>query len=275
MKLKWMAVLIVLTMLIVMLVGLSPAQTTTEQKKESSGVVEARPLKTKIFEIKYRDPEELQRVLSGLSSEDPKTTIRPNREFKTITVRDHPENIASMEEALKRLDVPEASQASFEVQLHLIAASSAPTEKNTIPKNLEPVLSELQSTLKYGGYRFITTILNRVQDGGAVRGNGFLDPIFKLPSGAGKTTYSFALDRVRFNSDPTGRETIHIGKFSFDVNVPVVGMVPNAVGTMSYQGVGLTTELSLREGELVVVGTTNVGSSDEAIIVVISMKKVK
>jgi hypothetical protein len=42
-----------------------------------------------------------------------------------------------------------------------------------------------------------------------------------------------------------------------------------------YRDIGIITPLSLREGEMAVVGTTNIGGSDEAIIVVISVKRVK
>ncbi|HMW02347.1 MAG TPA: hypothetical protein PKE58_19565, partial [Acidobacteriota bacterium] len=61
-------------------------------------------LKTKILDVKFRNTRMLADVLQGLLSGAPYTQLQSNPEFKTITVRDFPENIATMEAALKRLD---------------------------------------------------------------------------------------------------------------------------------------------------------------------------
>jgi hypothetical protein len=44
---------------------------------------------------------------------------------------------------------------------------------------------------------------------------------------------------------------------------------------LGYQTSSINTGLNLREGETVVVGTSNIGSSNEGIILVVSAKKVK
>jgi hypothetical protein len=70
--------------------------------------------------------------------------------------------------------------------------------------------------------------------------------------------------------DAAGKEIIFMSQFKFGVSVPIkIG------GQTQYRDVGLTTPLSLREGEMAVVGTANIGGADEAIIIVISVKKAK
>jgi hypothetical protein len=201
--------------------------------------------------------------------------ITPNQNLRTLTVRDYPENIAAIEEALKRLDVPDKSPASLEFQLHLIAASMTPSEKSTMPKNLEPVVEQLKSTLKFSNYRYVSSALNRVSDRGKIESSGVTGSLFPTPAGVTNTPdnpsfYNYSLSRVTLTQDVAGKESVQIDQFKFGVGVPI-----RLRDGVQYRDIGIITPLSLREGEMAVVGTANIGGSDEAIIVVISVKKAK
>jgi Bacterial type II/III secretion system short domain len=228
------------------------------------------PLKVKIFEVKYREPNVLVEALNALGSGDSNSKIQANQQLKTITVRDYPENIAAIEDALKRLDVPAASPVSLETRLYLVAATRS-NEPSSVPDFLQPVIKQLQSTLSYRSYRYATTLVNRVNDGGTIESSGVADPLFPLPAGTppNKAFYSFSAN-PRVATDAAGKEGIQIRKFRFSISTPV------QVGpTTQYRDVGIVTELSLREGETAVVGTANLGSSDEAMIVIVSVKVAK
>ncbi len=239
------------------------AQTTNEQKKE-----ELPKLQVKLFEIKNKQPETLVNAIFALGSGAPNTRIDPNNNLKTITVRDFPENIAAIEGALKRLDLPDAAPVSIQTQIYLIAASDEVGDPGTFPKEIDPVLAQLKSTLKYKNYRFVNTFINRVNDGGSFESSG---TGYNTAGSNTPTIIQCKMGQVRIASDNTGKEAIRIGKFSFSARVPVqVGQ-----GSVQYQDVGITTELSLSEGGLVVVGTGNMGLTDGAMIVIVSAKKMK
>src|SRR5207244_12564707 len=80
-------------------------QGQTQTKSSESPFVDFTGFKGKIIEVKNRDANELARLLRSLGSGFKGATIEGNTEFKTIVVRDFPENIAAIEEAVKRLDV--------------------------------------------------------------------------------------------------------------------------------------------------------------------------
>jgi type II/III secretion system protein len=256
------------------------AQTTGGQTDEPKKEVQApapQPAKlaVKLFEIKYRNPGSLANSLQSLGSGAPNTKIYPNDDLKTLTVRDFPENISAIEEALKRLDVPDKSPVSLEFQLHLIAASMEPGEKAALPKNLEPVVEQLKSTLKFTNYRYISSALNRVSDRGKIESSGVTGSLFPAPAGVlnspeAPTFYQYGLSKVWLTQDATGKESVQIDSFKFGVSVPI-----KYAQNTQYRDIGIVTPLSLREGEMAVVGTANIGGSDEAIIVVISVKKTK
>ena len=248
------------------------AQTTTEQKKE-----EPRKFQVKMLEVKYRNPQTLASALHTLRSGVGGSEITPNVELKTLTVRDYPENIAIIEEALKKLDQPEAAPTSLQIQMYLIQATSEATDKASFPKDMEPVLTQLQATLKYKGYRFLNTYISRVNDGGSVESSGMGDPKLAL-SAQTPAFLTYKMSSVRLATDLSGKEAIRIGKFYFSARVPIIvgsGGGSGSGNNIQYQDIGLNTELSTREGEMAVVGTTDLGSADGAFIVVINVKKLR
>src|SRR5689334_3323667 len=95
----------------------------TAQKSDDDFVTE-KGFKSKVFEIKYRDPESLVKVLRQLGSGFKGASISANSEFKTLTVRDFPENLTTIEEALKRLDTPAAPRPNIELHMHVLVASN-------------------------------------------------------------------------------------------------------------------------------------------------------
>src|SRR5262245_35140878 len=94
-----------------------------QPQADKKPAVEIPTLSVKLFEINYKDPVSLANALNALGSGVHGSMIMPNSQLHTLTVRDLPENIAAIDEALKRLDVPGKSPVSLECQLHLISAS--------------------------------------------------------------------------------------------------------------------------------------------------------
>jgi type II secretory pathway component GspD/PulD (secretin) len=98
----------------------------------------------RVFDIKNRDPQALARVLNPLTSGFRGAVVSPNQEFRTITVRDFPENITVIEEAIRRLDTPEAPRPSVEFRVHLLVASNDEAVANRYPAELSDVVKQLQ-----------------------------------------------------------------------------------------------------------------------------------
>ena len=246
------------------------AQSTNEQKKN-----DPEKYQVKLFEIRYKQPGTLAGAIMALGSGSPNTRIDPNNDLKTITVRDYPENIAAIEAALKRLDLPDAAPVSIQTQVYLITASNDGADSETFPKEIESVITQLKATLKYKHYRFENTFINRVNDGGSIESSGsgdFKNSLSGSNLGSQPAFMQCKFERVRLATDNTGKEAIRIGRFHFGLRVPVI---TNGQGAVQYQDIGLYTDLSLSEGGLAVVGTANIGLTDSALIVVVSAKKVK
>ena len=270
-KLRLIITLALVILLVSPAAAAQPAQ--TERKPEDSSAI-SREFKGRIFELKHRIPRTLVGVLQTLGSGVKGSVITANDEMGIISVRDFPENIAVIEEAIKRLDKPQTAQprADMEVQLSLVAASRVGgTDSADIPAGVAKVLEQLRNTLKFKSYRYITTFINRTREGGRVNASGAADAFFQPSEMKGsKTFYEYSFTGVNIVNAEGGGQAIQVPEFHFSAKVPI--NVGN--NQIQYQNMGIHTGLTLKDGEQIVVGTSNIGSSDEALIIVVSVKRV-
>ncbi|MGH9899741.1 MAG: secretin N-terminal domain-containing protein [Pyrinomonadaceae bacterium] len=251
------------------------AQTTAKTSGGADNTVTERSLKNRIFEIKHGDPEKLLDILRTLGSGSAGASISASRGFKTIAVRDFPENIAVIEDALKRLDVAEAPRFGVELHVYALIASSDASGQSDYPPELSDVIKQLQSTLKYKHYNIMMSSTQRIQEGsGDISDNkGVIEnKVFgAITQQESKPFYQYNIRSLNVNgttsdvsSTATSVPIIQIGRFSFDLRLPI-----NAI----YTTLGFNTPVSLHEGEKVVVGTTTL--EDKGLIVVLSAKIIR
>jgi type II secretory pathway component GspD/PulD (secretin) len=142
----------------------SLAQQTTNkaQASDTDSAITEKGFKSKVFEIKYRDAKSLASVLFNLGSGFRGATMSANSEFKTLTVRDFPENIVAIEEAIKRLDTPLAPRPNIELHMHVLVASNSASVSSEPPAELKDVLAQLRGTFNYKNYELATSIVQRL-----------------------------------------------------------------------------------------------------------------
>ncbi|HEY0322711.1 MAG TPA: secretin N-terminal domain-containing protein [Pyrinomonadaceae bacterium] len=246
-------------------------QTTPTPQPAQSSVESKIGLKNRVFEIKYRDPESLIAVIKLLGSGVGGMAV--SSEYNTITVRDYAENLATIEEAIKRLDTPSPPAPGIEFHIHiLIATAIAPSSSNPFPSELNDVVKQLQNTLSYKNYYVMTSAVLRTKEGPTgVENKGVAD--FKLVTeGAARNSpiiYSYSARQVKIEGTPSNASAIQIGRFSFDMRIPI----ETSPGVINYEGVGFNTPVNMREGEKVVVGTTTM--QEKGVIVVLSARIIK
>ncbi len=222
-----------------------------------------RDFKSKIFDVKYRDPSKLAAVLHGLVSSGA-ALVSANSEFKTITVRDFPENLVIIEEALKRLDTPVAPRPNIELHMHVLIASNTSGNKSDstaqVPAELKDVLTQLRETLSYRKYEVATSVVQRLttEMSQFVEGKGTLEISSETPNAPSiLMPYAYDINLVSLVANATGGPTVQINHFRF--------------GAVSEKDrAEVTTGLNLRDGEKVVVGTATL--RNRALIVVLSAK---
>ena len=245
-----------------------PAQAAPAAK--GSDYVEEKGFKGRIFEIKYRDPVVLFQVVRPLGSGFKGATVSFDKQFRTLTVRDFPENIAAIEEAIKRLDTPEAPRPEIEFSVHVLIASSSSSGSEDYPGELGDVVKQLKSALKYKTYALMTSGIHRAKEGpGGVGNSGVAESnlFSNVPTPPNPIFYEYSLESISIDSG-SGAPTVQIGEFRFNMRVPL-----NLGTSVQYQNVGFKSPVGLRQGERVVVGSTTMG--DKGLVVVVSAKVLK
>ena len=171
-------------------------------------------------------------------------------------------------------------QTNLDAQLHLIIATNAAGQEGALPPSLGPVLKQLRATLPFQHYRLATTLLNRVRNGGRLNLKWVGGPLLNSSSSPSSTPSfnEFMVNEVKLVEDSLGREVIQMSGFDFGARIPVQTSTVAAQGTsgfpvINYEPTGIRTDISMAEGEPVIVGTLSIGPSGDAIIVVASAKR--
>lgn len=171
-------------------------------------------------------------------------------------------------------------ETNLDTQLYLLIATNQAVDDAKLPAALEPVMKQLRAALPFQNYRLAATLINRVNNGGSLNLKWVGGPL--LASGAVSASTpsfnEFRVNRVRISRDAEGRQVVRMEGFAFGARIPIqtasaVASNAAAAPIFNYEPTGLNTDISMREGEPVVVGTLNVGPSGDAIILVMSARR--
>jgi hypothetical protein len=177
----------------------------------------------------------------------------------------------------QQADVKE-DETNLETQLYLIVGTNQAVADDKLPSSLDQVVKQLRATLPFKNYRLAATLINRVKNEGRLSLTFIGGPMANAgPSSPSNPSFSqFNVRQLRLSRTASGESVVQMVGFNFGTRVPIVtGSVAGngAFPSINYENTGLQTDISIREGEPVVVGTLNVGPSGDAIILVVAAKR--
>ncbi len=173
-------------------------------------------------------------------------------------------------------------ETNLDTQLYLLVATNQDVDDTKLPVALESVVKQLRASLPFKNYRLAATLINRVKNDGRLNLKWIGGPL--VPSGAvSNATPSFnefRVENVKLVTNAANQQIVRMQGFGFGVRIPIItaSTVASNAPTMpiiNYESTGLNTDISMHEGEAVVVGTLNIGPSGDAIILVMSAKSTK
>lgn len=224
--------------------------------------------RSRIFILQHRSPNQLRDILAPLMSGARGTMIQAmDRDgLQVLSVRDFPENLAAIEEAVKRLDVAPPAARQIEFHIHVLLASKEPAITDPAPAEIQDALASLRSTLSYRTYTPLASFVQRAADGlDFIRGNGVAEMPVKTARGQIQMEpmdLGWDLQQLTL-SEAGGKAEIHVQRF--DVSVAEHG-VESKAGHLAQ----VSTNLSMKDGDKVVLGTSMI--RDKALIVVVTAK---
>jgi hypothetical protein len=240
-----------LTLLLIAL----PLAAQEEKKPETKPAPEVQ----KMFLLKYADPQAVRNLLQVFHA-----GIVADREMHVLTVEATPEAMATIEDAIKHLDIPSAAPSNVDLTVYLLVAHEGENSagSGSVPKDLDPVVTQLKNAFAFKSYSLLDVLALRTRtgeqasttsSGGAVQ-NG--------------TTTVAVVTNFRISSANLGGDgaTIHISKMQAGIKMPVFSN-----NGYAYNDLGLNTDIDVKEGQKVVIGRLGI-SKDQALFLVMTAK---
>jgi hypothetical protein len=226
-----------------------------DQKKEEP----KEPQVQKLFVLKYADPNQVNNLIRVFTN-----NTNPNAAMHAIAVSATPTAMAAIEDAIKRLDVPASAPQDVELTAYLLTGNDVDGSPAALPKELDSVVAQLKGVFAYKSYKLgdILTLRGRTGQrlstsgsGGSVMIGNTAQPIFP----------QFSVGSVGVGEDGT----IHIDRLQVGNRVPVA---TSLVGDprISYQDVGLNTDVDIKEGQKVVVGKMALNQNEAMFLVLMA-----
>ena len=173
-------------------------------------------------------------------------------------------------------------ETNLDTQLYLIVATNQDVADTKLPTSLDGVIKQLRASLPFKNYRLAATLVNRVKNEGRLDlrwiGGPFVAPTSSAASGMTPSFSEFKVRQVKLARNNDGQQVVQMAGFSYGARIPIqtgTAIASNgpAAPIINYENTGLNTDISMREGEPVVVGTLNAGPSGDAIILVVSARR--
>jgi hypothetical protein len=169
---------------------------------------------------------------------------------------------------------------NLDTQLYLLVGTDQSVADAKLPAALDSVIRQLRASLPFKNYRLAATLINRVKNNGRLNLKWIGGPlIVTAPASSGAPSFNeFRVNTVTLVADARGQQVVRMEGFGFGARIPIqttqtVASTGNSFPVINYENTGLNTDISMREGEPVVVGTLNVGPSGDAIILVMSARR--
>lgn len=171
-------------------------------------------------------------------------------------------------------------EVNLDTQLYLIVATNQEVGNERLPSALDDVLKQLRASLPFKNYRISATLINRVKNDGRLNLKWIGGPLLGSAATTSQTPSfnEFRVNNVKLLRDAEGQPKVRMDGFGFGARIPIqsgTAIASNgpAAPIINYESTGLNTDISMREGEPVIVGTLNVGPSGDAIILVMTAKR--
>jgi hypothetical protein len=206
------------------------------------------PRQQRVFVLKYADARHVADVLGVFNYGN----LRADRDLRVVAVSAPADSMSAIEDAIKRLDVPAAAPKDIDLVVYMIVASDQAAAGGPLPSELEPVTDEIKKIFAYKNFRLLDSILLRTQPGNRATANGIAAD--RMPF----NSYSFAVVPSAVTEDAKGR-LIRLDNLELGLHGP------------GDRVAAIHTEITVREGQRVVVGKSNMGA-DQSLILVVTAK---
>jgi hypothetical protein len=193
-----------------------------------------------------------------------------------------PAVVSAQESDVPRQIPPPRPEVNHEVYIHLLATSDGAEGGGRVPPSLEGVVRQLKSALPPSDYRLAATFIQRVRDGAGfdvktISGGAAASGL--TPGQSRPTTFQLTVGGVKLIDPASAQPSIAVQNFRLGMRAAVqMATAVNDKGEGSqpvihYEDVGVSTQLSVREGEPTLVGTLDSSRPGQLFVIVLTVRR--
>jgi hypothetical protein len=214
----------------------------------------------RIFVLKYADPTNLYELLRVFEAH-----ISVNNELHALAVTASEPTIQALELAINKLDVPAAAVKNIELTMQLVIGSDGDAAGGALPKDLEPVVTQLRNAFPFKSYRLMDVLTLRTRSGrpaGTMSSGGSMQA-----GGSNKPIVStFNINSSRLAEDGS---TVRLDGLRASSQIPI----DMGQGSYSLRDLNLNTDVDIKAGQKVVIGRHGI-NREQALFLVLSAQVV-
>jgi len=207
----------------------------------------------RVYQLKHRRPRSVVDILQPLRSGSPGTEIAASDELWSISVRDFPENLAAIGEAIVRLDTDSGPAADVELRVYVLLASETGPSTD-VPAEIAPVVASARSGKHSANLALVAPIVQRTRIGTT---DGFGGQGSAGGPGMGNATYSYGAESLLRSTTSNGTARVDLRRFRFDIN-----------GSGELGSAKISSDLSLELGKPVVAASATLAQGRSLLVVV-------
>jgi hypothetical protein len=222
----------------------------------------------KVVELKHLDPDTVVRLMyMNPPTKDGYTAqFRGNKELGIVTIYGFPSDVEQIAANIAALDKPRPGSAgnrNIDFRVHMLVAARSTANGEDVPKEIEPVATELRASLGYKEIKLLDTAIFRMRQNERSEARG------SLPCQIGEPTMSsrpctYRVD-VRAGSLRGAKPTLTVEGLQFSANFAREG--PD-------RSVMINTSFDLADGQKVVIGKSNIDGADRSLVLVVTARAV-
>jgi hypothetical protein len=214
------------------------------------------------------------RALADMSGFGSGATVQGSDQLRAVVIKGLPPDVANVVRTIQELDTTNGAELSgknIELVFYVVSGTMDPVAgmPDTGADLLAPVYKQLRAVFPYKNYQLLSTMLMRSGQNSQASTSGMM----KSP----QNTTMPALYSIRYDAATVSADTqpsIHLAKFKFEGKIPS-NTGPSGSTAFQQVTIGIETNVDLREGQKIVIGTSNVETGSATLFLVVTARMVQ
>ncbi len=226
--------------------------------------------------------------LAELAGNSSGAVVLGSNQLRAIVIKGKASDVDRVVRTIEDLDSAGATALdgkNIELVIYVVSGSMEPMTgaSDTGAELLAPVYKQLRAVFPYKSYQLLNTMLMRSGQNSKASTSGMMKALQNNPDFNVPGTYRIEYDAATASGDTS--PVIHLAKFKFEAKVPFVsgslsgkgkeGSIPYATTQFQQANIGIETNVDLREGQKVVIGTSNVEMASATLFLVVTARMVQ